>query len=84
MRFEPEPLRVECQACGASAETWDYANPDSAVTCGCCPIVHDHAGMGCRPVTIWATAHITMFNISDLLEMAAEREILQEKVKEVI
>lgn len=55
----PEPLKVTCNSCGKSAETLDYASPDRALSCGCCPVSHDHAGLGCRPVTITATAVLT-------------------------
>lgn len=68
--FEPKPLIVECNSCGTTAETWDYQHPDLAVTCSCCPVDHDHTGLGCRPVTITATAHLTMFDIAELMEMA--------------
>jgi hypothetical protein len=54
-----ESLRVTCNSCGTSGETCDYAHPDRAVQCGCCPESHDHAGLGCRPVTILATAFLT-------------------------
>jgi len=50
------PLLVTCNSCGASAETRDGSNPDAAVECDCCPEAHDHAGLGCRPVTITAFA----------------------------
>jgi hypothetical protein len=72
--FTPDPLRVACNSCGTTAETWDFQHPDLAVTCGCCPIEHDHTGLGCRPVTITATAHLTLFELTELMEMAAERE----------
>jgi hypothetical protein len=70
----PEPLRVTCNSCGASAETWNGADPDSAVECGCCPLPHNHAGLGCRPVTISATARLSMLDATDLLEAMAEAE----------
>ncbi len=76
MKFDPEPLRVVCNSCGETAETWDYQHPDWAVKCGCCPLEHDHMGVGCRPVTIYATAHLTLFDINELMEMAAERDAL--------
>lgn len=66
--FVPDPIRVACNSCGASAETWDGQHPDSALDCGCCPIPHDHAGLGCRPVTITATARLTVLDVSDLLD----------------
>jgi hypothetical protein len=69
--FTPEPLRVTCKACGVTAETWDYQHPDLAVVCGCCPVGHDHTGLGCRPVTIVATAHLTMFDLTELMDVAA-------------
>ena len=69
-QFEPKPLVVTCNSCGKTAETWDFQHPDLAVECGCCPAAHDHAGLGCRPVTIYATAHLTMFDIGYLMELA--------------
>lgn len=72
--FTPDPLRVACNSCGTTAETWDFQHPDLAVTCECCPVDHDHTGLGCRPVTITATAHLTLFELAELMEMAAERE----------
>jgi hypothetical protein len=74
MKYNLEPLRVVCNSCGTEAETYDYQHPDLCVECSCCPVQHDHAGIGCRPVTIYATAYLTLFDISDLMEMAAERE----------
>jgi hypothetical protein len=74
--FTPEPLRVTCNSCGTTAETWDFQHPDLAVTCSCCPVAHDHTGLGCRPVTIFATAHLTLLDIGELMEMAAERGAL--------
>ena len=68
--FDPKPLRVVCNSCGKTAETWDFQHPDLAVECGCCPAAHDHTGLGCRPVTIYATAHLTVFDIGELMEMA--------------
>jgi hypothetical protein len=70
MQFAMRPLIVECHSCGTSAETYDYAHPDLAVECNCCPIAHDHTGLGCRTVAITVSAHLTIFNIEDLLEMA--------------
>jgi hypothetical protein len=69
--FTPEPLRVTCNSCGASAETWNGTDPDSALECGCCPLPHSHAVLGCRTVTITATARLTMFDAGDLLDAAA-------------
>jgi hypothetical protein len=74
VRFNPEPLKVVCNSCGTTAETWDFQHPDWAVKCQCCPLGHDHTGHGCRPVTIYATAHLTLFNVQDLLELAAEED----------
>jgi hypothetical protein len=68
----PGPLTVTCDTCGASAETWDGEHPDRAVECGCCPLAHDHAGLGCRTVTITATARLTLLDAGDLLEAVAE------------
>lgn len=53
-----DPLTVVCNSCGQWTETRDHLNPDLAVTCDCCPLDHDHAGLGCRPVTIYATAQL--------------------------
>ena len=78
MQFEPRPLTVACQSCGKTAETWDFQHPDLCVVCDCCPIQHDHTGIGCRPVTITATAHLTLFEIAELMEMATERGALSE------
>lgn len=56
----PAPtLHIQC-ANGHWAHGYpaDHANPDAALTCppgeGCCEEDHDHAGRGCRPVTITA------------------------------
>ena len=81
MEFALEPLRVECKQCLASAETYDYQHPDWAVHCNCCPIEHDHTGLGCRSVTIYATAHLTLFSIEELMEMAKENIPAIEEVK---
>src|SRR5580692_2646052 len=70
----PPPLLVTCDTCGASAETYDGADPDSALRCGCCPLPHNHAGLGCRTITISATAHLSLIDVNDLLEAAAETE----------
>ena len=67
--FAPEPLRVACDSCGAEGWTFDYQRPDLAVVCGCCPVAHDHTGLGCRPVRITATAHLTILDPADLLDM---------------
>jgi hypothetical protein len=66
-------LKVTCHSCGTTAETWDFRHPDRAVKCDCCPLPHDHAGLGCRPVTITATAHLTLFDLSELMDVAAGR-----------
>jgi len=52
------------------------------VECGCCPVTHDHAGLGCRPVTITATARLTILDPADLLEILPGGEI--PAVQEVI
>jgi len=72
--FAPEPLRVQCNSCGTEGWTFDYQHPDLAVECSCCPLPHDHAGLGCRPVTIYGTARLTLFDITEIMEMAAEKE----------
>lgn len=69
--FVPDPLTVTCNACLKSAETWDGLHPDRALECSCCPLEHDHAGLGCRPVTITATARLTILDAADLLEAMA-------------
>lgn len=53
------PLTVTCKQCGASAQTFNGADPHSALECGCCTEDHSHAGLGCRPVTISATASLS-------------------------
>lgn len=69
----PDPLVVECDTCGKRGETYDFQHPDLAVECGCCPVAHDHAGLGCRPVTITATARLLLFNaIVEMLDAAHE------------
>lgn len=50
------PLAVTCDTCGTRGYTFDGGNPDAAVECRCCPQSHDHAGLGCRTVTITVTA----------------------------
>ena len=35
--------------------TGDMSDPDGALDCECCPEDHNHAGLGCRPITITAT-----------------------------
>lgn len=79
MQFNPEPLTVACKSCGTSAETWDYQHPDLAVECGCCPESHDHSGLGCRPVIITAKAHLVLFDIHELMDIAgvARPEIVE-------
>ena len=69
--FAPEPLRVSCLGCGTEGWTFDYQHPDRAVECGCCPEPHDHAGLGCRPVTIFATAYLRLFDAAELLDSTA-------------
>jgi hypothetical protein len=68
MILDERPITVTCNSCGKSGETWDGGNPHAAVECDCCPEKHDHAGRGCRTVTITAFAHLTIINASDLLE----------------
>lgn len=86
MRFNPAPLRVECIQCKKSAETWDYQHPDLCLECDCCPVAHDHTGLGCRSVTIYASAILSLFDINELMEMAAEHEWdkKSEDIQEVI
>ena len=51
-------LHLSCNQCGASATVADGADPDAALTCGCCPLDHHHgqaateSGNACRPITI--------------------------------
>lgn len=51
-------LTVTCNSCGKSVKTLSGDRPDSALDCDCCPLQHDHAGLGCRPVAITATARL--------------------------
>ena len=55
----PAPLTVTCDSCGTSAQTFNGSDPDGALECPCCPEDHSHAGLGCRTITIQATAHLT-------------------------
>jgi hypothetical protein len=66
----PEPLTVTCDSCGKSAETYDGMHPDRALDCGCCAERHDHAGLGCRPVTVSARVRLTLFDAGDLMDIA--------------
>jgi len=68
--FAPEPLRVTCDSCGAEGWTFDYQHPDRAVECGCCPVAHDHAGLGCRPVTIYGTAYLRVVDLDEVMDRA--------------
>lgn len=34
------------------AFTNDHQNPDAVIQCECCKKKHEHAGQGCRPLTI--------------------------------
>ncbi len=61
-------LTVTCDSCGKTAETWDFQNPDRGLECNCCRILHDHAGRGCRTITITGNAYLTLFDIGELLE----------------
>jgi hypothetical protein len=75
MQFIPEPLVVTCDSCGKSAETYDGLHPDLALECTCCPVKHDHAGLGCRTVTITATAKLSIFDIHDLMDAIEEQKV---------
>jgi hypothetical protein len=66
--YLPDPLVVTCDSCHASAETYDGTHPDRALECYCCPVKHDHAGLGCRTVTITATARLSIFDVNDLMD----------------
>jgi hypothetical protein len=72
---EYTPLTVECDQCHESAETWDFQHPDRALECGCCVIAHDHAGLGCRTVTITASAYLSIFSPEELFALADETEV---------
>jgi hypothetical protein len=74
MHFSPRPLIVTCDSCGKSGETWDGKHPDLAVECDCCPVKHNHGGLGCRTVTITAFANLTILDAGDLLSMMEMRE----------
>lgn len=67
MEFSIDPLMVTCDTCGKSAETYDYGDPDGALDCDCCPVKHNHGGLGCRTVTITASAFLQAFSLADLL-----------------
>jgi hypothetical protein len=56
---DPASLRVTCDSCQATAETLDGSDPDGALECPCCPQDHSHAGLGCRTITISATAFLS-------------------------
>lgn len=75
-----EPLTVTCNACGASASTFDYQHPDRAVACGCCPRAHDHAGLGCRPVTVTGSARLVLLRPGDLLDALPESAVTEGEV----
>jgi hypothetical protein len=51
-------LLVKCQSCGATGYAGNHGDPDSAVSCGCCPEDHHHGHASnetntpCRPVEI--------------------------------
>jgi hypothetical protein len=51
-----DELTVTCNTCGTQAPVTDGTQPHASLQCGCCPLPHDHAGLGCRTVTITATA----------------------------
>lgn len=51
-------VTVTCDSCGKSVETPNAHAPDRELDCGCCPEDHDHAGLGCRTVTITVRAFI--------------------------
>ena len=72
--FAPEPLRVVCDTCAAEGFTFDYEHPDRAVECACCLAVHDHAGLGCRPVTIYGTAHLRLLEVAEVMDAPALAE----------
>lgn len=83
MQFALRALVVTCDSCGKSAETWDFRHPDQALICECCPAAHDHAGLGCRTVTITASAQLTIFDINELLEAAGGDVALPDIAEEV-
>ena len=56
---DPGPLTIVCNSCGASALTFNGSDPHGALECPCCPEPHSHAGLGCRTITIRATAYLT-------------------------
>jgi hypothetical protein len=58
-RKEQVPLTVTCTSCGASGKTTDGSAPHAALRCDCCTQDHDHAGLGCRPVTISPAADLS-------------------------
>ena len=47
---------VMCDKCKKfETVSGDMSDPDGALDCECCPEDHNHAGLGCRPITITAT-----------------------------
>lgn len=62
-------FRVTCDSCGKTTDTIEGSRLDQALECDCCPVKHNHAGLGCRTVTISATAHLRLFDTADLLDM---------------
>ena len=51
-------MHIQCNQCGASATVPDGSDPDTALSCDCCPQPHHHgqaateSGEPCRPITI--------------------------------
>ena len=74
MKFDPKPLTVVCDTCGASAQTWDsstltWQSPAAAALSGMTT-----RGSAAGPSPSYASAHLTLFDIRELMEMAAERD----------
>lgn len=84
MRFIPDPLTVICDSCGKTAETFNSLDPDSALDCDCCPVRHNHAGLGCRTITVRAKAHLTIFSINDIMEALGTEDLPEVSIEEVL
>jgi hypothetical protein len=50
-------VKLQCLKCGTfvfgkGSLRDGVTPPDSQLTCACCPLDHDHAGLGCRPIDV--------------------------------
>ena len=54
-------FEIKCDTCGNKTMTrTGLDDPHSQLQCSCCPIDHNHAGLGCRTITITALGPIVM------------------------